>query len=92
LTTVTTDEERYALSEHYIILILDVVYVVLMKKTNSYLTIGIAAGLFTATLVGIGVASYVKYRKKMSKRTIASENADLNPTLSATEYTDDIKA
>ncbi|HEX7207916.1 MAG TPA: hypothetical protein VF233_07010 [Nitrososphaeraceae archaeon] len=63
-----------------------------MKKTNSYLTIGIAAGLFTATLVGIGVASYVKYRKKMSKRTIASENAEINPALSATEYTEDITA
>jgi hypothetical protein len=62
-----------------------------MNKTNSYLTIGIAAGLFTATLVGIGVASYVKYRKK-SKRTIASENAEINPTLSATEYTEDITA
>jgi Na+/H+ antiporter NhaA len=68
------------------------VYVALMKKTNSYLTIGIAAGLFTATLIGIGVASYVKYKKKMSKKTIESENADLNPPLSAAEYTDDIKA
>jgi Na+/H+ antiporter NhaA len=63
----------------------------LMKKTNSYLTIGIAAGLFTATLVGIGVASYVKYRKKMSKRTIVSEDAEINPVL-ATEYTEDIIA
>jgi Na+/H+ antiporter NhaA len=72
-------------------LILNVVYVVLMKKTNSYLTIGIAAGLFTATLVGIGVASYVKYRKKMSKRTIVSEDAEINPVL-ATEYTEDIIA
>jgi hypothetical protein len=62
-----------------------------MKKTNSYLTIGIAAGLFTATLVGIGVASYVKYRKKMSKRTIVSEDAEINPVL-ATEYTEDIIA
>ena len=62
-----------------------------MKKTNSYLTIGIAAGLFTATLVGIGVASYVKYRKKMSKRTIVSENAEINPVL-ATGYTEDITA
>jgi hypothetical protein len=35
----------------------------------------------------------VRYRKKMSKRTIASENADtINPTLSATEYTEDITA
>jgi hypothetical protein len=63
-----------------------------MKKTNSYSTIGIAAGLFTATLVGIGVASYVKYRKKMSKRTIVSGNAEINPPLSATEYADDITA
>lgn len=62
-----------------------------MKKTNSYLTIGIAAGLFTAILVGIGVASYVKYRKTMSKRTIVSENAEINPVL-ATGYTEDITA
>lgn len=63
-----------------------------MKKTNSYLTIGIAAGLFTATLVGIGIASYVKNRKRMSKKIIASENAEINPPLSATEYTEDITA
>ena len=56
-----------------------------MNKTKSYLTIGIAAGLFTATLVGLGVASNVKYRKKMSNRTIVSENAEINPPLSSLE-------
>ena len=56
-----------------------------MNKTKSYLTIGIAAGLFTATLVGLGVASHVKYRKKMSNRTIVSENAEINPPLSILE-------
>jgi hypothetical protein len=56
-----------------------------MKKAKSYLTIGIAAGLFTATLVGLGVASYVKYRKKMSNRTIVSENAEINPPLFSLE-------
>ena len=54
-------------------------------KTNGYLTIGIAAGLFTATLVGIGVASYVKYRNKMSKRTTASENIEISTPLSSLE-------
>ena len=59
--------------------------IVLMNKTKSYLTISIAAGLFTATLVGLGVASYVKYRKKMSNRTIVSENAEINPPLFSLE-------
>ena len=59
--------------------------IVLMNKTKSYLTIGIAAGLFTATLVGLGVASYVKYRKKMSNRTIVSESAEISPPLSSLE-------
>jgi hypothetical protein len=54
------------------------------------MTIGIAAGLFTATLVGISIASYVKSRR-ISKRTTASENVKINPPLSATEYTEDIK-
>jgi stress response protein YsnF len=39
-----------------------------MKKNNGYLTIGVAAGLFTATVVGLSIASYIKYRKIMSKR------------------------
>ncbi|HEU4446187.1 MAG TPA: hypothetical protein VFR94_16060 [Nitrososphaeraceae archaeon] len=56
-----------------------------MKKTKSYLTIGIAAGLFTATFVGLGIASYVKYRKRMSNRTIATENIEINPPLSSLE-------
>jgi hypothetical protein len=41
-----------------------------MKRPSSYTTIGIAVGLFTATLVGLSVASYVKSRKNMSKRDI----------------------
>jgi Na+/H+ antiporter NhaA len=60
-------------------------------KTNSYMTIGIAAGLFTATLVGISIASYVKSRRRISKRTTASENVKINPPLSATDYAEDIK-
>ena len=39
-----------------------------MKKNNGYLTIGVAAGLFTATVVGLSIASYIKSRKRMSKR------------------------
>jgi hypothetical protein len=59
-------------------------------KTNSYMTIGIAAGLFTATLVGISIASYVKSRRRTSKRTTVSKNVNINPPLSATEYAEDI--
>jgi hypothetical protein len=39
-----------------------------MKKSSGYATIGIAVGLFAATLIGLSVASYVKSRKSMSKR------------------------
>ena len=39
-----------------------------MKENNGYLTIGVAAGLFTATVVGLSIASYIKSRKRMSKR------------------------
>jgi stress response protein YsnF len=39
-----------------------------MKKNNGYLTIGVAAGLFTVTVVGLSIASYIKSRKRMSKR------------------------
>ncbi|HEY3526074.1 MAG TPA: hypothetical protein VGK47_07750 [Nitrososphaeraceae archaeon] len=38
-----------------------------MKK-NGYLAIGIAGGIFTATLVGLSVASYMKSKRKLSKR------------------------
>ena len=41
---------------------------ILIKRPNGYTTIGIAVGLFTATLIGLRVASYVKSRKSMSKR------------------------
>jgi Na+/H+ antiporter NhaA len=39
-----------------------------MKRPSSYTTIGIAVGLFTATLIGLSVASYVRSRKSISKR------------------------
>ena len=39
------------------------------------MTIGIVVGLFTATLVGLSVASYVKNRKSMSKRIAVSKPA-----------------
>jgi hypothetical protein len=41
---------------------------ILIKRPSSYATIGIAVGLFTATLIGLSVASYVKSRKNMYKR------------------------
>jgi hypothetical protein len=37
-----------------------------MKRPSSYTTI--AVGLFTVTLIGLSVASYVKSRKNMAKR------------------------
>ena len=40
----------------------------LIKRPSGYTTIGIAVGLFTATLIGLSIASYVKSRKNMSKR------------------------
>jgi hypothetical protein len=63
----------------FVILILDVVQVLLMKKSSSYMTIGIAVGLFTATLIGFSVASYVKSRKSMSKRITVSDNTGISP-------------
>jgi hypothetical protein len=54
------------------------------------MTIGIAAGLFTATLIGISIASYVKSRKRISKRTTASGNIGIDPAPSATELSEDI--
>jgi hypothetical protein len=45
-----------------------------MKK-NGYLAIGVAAGVFTATLVGLSVASYLKSKKKLSRRINSIDNA-----------------
>jgi hypothetical protein len=45
----------------------------LMKRPSGYVTIGIVVGLFTATLIGLSVASYVKNRKSMSKRIAVSK-------------------
>jgi hypothetical protein len=44
-----------------------------MKRPSGYTTIGIAVGLFTATLIGLSIASYVKSRKSMSKRLTVSK-------------------
>jgi hypothetical protein len=51
----------------------------LMKRPSGYATIGIAVGLFTATLIGLGVASYVKSRKSMSKTITVSDNTGISP-------------
>jgi hypothetical protein len=50
-----------------------------MKRPRGYATIGIAVGLFTATLIGLSIASYVKSRKNMSKRLNVSDNTGINP-------------
>jgi hypothetical protein len=44
-----------------------------MKK-NGYLAIGIAAGIFTATLVGLSVASYLKSKRKLSTKINSLDN------------------
>ena len=44
-----------------------------MKK-NGYLAIGIAAGVFTATLVGLSVASYLKSKRKLSTKINTLDN------------------
>ena len=55
-----------------------------MKRPSSYTTIGIAVGLFTATLIDLSVASYVKSRKNMSKRISVSDNTGIySPSICA---------
>jgi hypothetical protein len=56
-----------------------------MKKPSRYTTIGIAAGLFAATLAGIAIASYVKSRKKTSKKATISDTRIDSPQYAA-EY------
>jgi hypothetical protein len=38
------------------------------------MAIGIAAGIFTATLVGLSVASYLKSKRKLSRRINSLDN------------------
>jgi phosphomannomutase len=59
--------------------------VVTMKKPSRYTTIGIAAGLFAATHAGIAIASYVKSRKKTSKKATISDTRIDSPQYAA-EY------
>lgn len=49
-----------------------------MKK-NGYLAIGIAAGMFTATLVGLSVASYLNSKRKLSRRINSLDNTTTTP-------------
>jgi hypothetical protein len=37
------------------------------RNAGGYLIIGIAAGLLTATVVGLSIASYIKSRKRISE-------------------------
>jgi hypothetical protein len=45
-----------------------------MKKTG-YLAIGIATGLFTATLVVLSIASYSKSKRRLSREVNTLDNA-----------------
>jgi hypothetical protein len=49
-----------------------------MKRPNGYATISVAVGLFTATLIGLSIASYVKSRKGISKRITVSNNTGIS--------------
>jgi hypothetical protein len=51
---------------------------VLMSKNNGYLTTGIAAGIVTATLVGLSIASYIKSRRSRTKRIAISDGTEIN--------------
>jgi Na+/glutamate symporter len=53
-----------------------------MKK-NGYLAIGIATGIFTATIVGLSVASYLKSKRKLSRRISSLDNTTTSFTPSA---------
>jgi hypothetical protein len=55
-----------------------------MKRPSGYATICIAVGLFTATLIGLSVASYVKSRKGISKRLTVSDTMSKRLTVSDT--------
>jgi hypothetical protein len=47
-----------------------------MVKNNSYMTIGIVAGLFTATLIGLSIASYVRSGKRISEKKAIGSTID----------------
>ena len=50
-----------------------------MKRNAGYLIIGIAAGLLTATVVGLSIASYIKSRKRISEKITAVSGLEINP-------------
>jgi hypothetical protein len=56
-----------------------------MKKPSGYTTIGIVVGIFAATFGGIAIASYVKSRKKTSKKATISDTRIDSPQYAA-EY------
>jgi Na+/glutamate symporter len=58
-----------------------------MKK-NGYLAIGIATGMFTATLVGLSVASYLKSKRKLSRRINSLDNTTTSLPRSAEQVED----
>jgi hypothetical protein len=47
-----------------------------MVKNNSYMTIGIVAGLFAATFIGLSIASYVRSRKRISEKKAIGSSID----------------
>lgn len=54
------------------------------------MTIGIAAGVFAATFAGIAIASYVKSRKKMSKKATIPDSTRIDSPRYSAEYAEDM--
>jgi nitrate reductase gamma subunit len=47
-----------------------------MRDNTSYLTIAVAAGLFTATMVGLSIASYTLLKKRASDKRIRTRSTE----------------
>jgi hypothetical protein len=49
-----------------------------MRDNTNYLTIAVAAGLLTATMVGISIASYTLLKKRASDKRIRTRGTTKN--------------
>jgi hypothetical protein len=47
-----------------------------MRDNTSYLTIAVAAGIFTATMVGLSIASYTLLKKRASDKKIRTRSTE----------------
>jgi hypothetical protein len=58
-----------------------------MRDNSSYLTIAVAAGLFTVTMVGLSIASYTLLKKRASDKRIRTRNAENDNEKYKAKYT-----